>query len=156
SDISTGVPRELGRIIRHSLAKDPGQRYQTAIDLRNELAELQLDLSSGSLQAPVPHPRGGWSTRSIGIAAAVAIAAATVGYVVWRSWPSRPQSATSLNFAFQQLTTQSGIKQFPSLSPDGKWVVYEGHQAGNADIYLQSVGGQNPINLTKDSPDDDR
>ncbi len=27
--------------------------------------------------------------------------------------------------------------------------------AGNRDIYLQSVGGQNPINLTKDSPEDD-
>ena len=28
-------------------------------------------------------------------------------------------------------------------------------QAGNADIYLQSVSGQNPINLTRDSPEDD-
>ena len=33
--------------------------------------------------------------------------------------------------------------------------MYDGNQAGNSDIYLQSVGGQNPINLTKDSPDDD-
>jgi Tol biopolymer transport system component len=56
---------------------------------------------------------------------------------------------------FEQLTTQSGVKRFPSLSPDGKWVVYEGNQSGNADIYLQSVGGQNAINLTRDSPDDD-
>ena len=30
-----------------------------------------------------------------------------------------------------------------------------GNQAGNADIYLQSVGGLNAINLTKDSVDDD-
>src|SRR5947199_4225922 len=52
-------------------------------------------------------------------------------------------------------TTQAGLKQFPSISPDGKWVVYESNQAGNPDIYLQSVGGQNAINLTKDSPDDD-
>jgi serine/threonine protein kinase len=156
SDISSAVPRELGRIIRHSLAKDQAQRYQTTIDLRNELAELQQDLSSGSLQAPVPLPRGRWSTRSIGIAAAVAVAAAAVWYVLWWSRQSQPRSATPLSFAFQQLTTQNGIEQYPSLSPDGKWFVYEGNQAGNADIYLQSVGGQNAINLTKDSPDDDR
>jgi Tol biopolymer transport system component len=47
------------------------------------------------------------------------------------------------------------VEQFPSLSPDGKWIVYDGNQSGNSDIYLQSVGGQNAINLTKDSPDDD-
>ena len=57
--------------------------------------------------------------------------------------------------AFMQLTTQPGLEESPSLSPDGKWVVYDGNQAGNADIYLQSVGGHNAINLTKDSPEDD-
>src|SRR5262249_53459937 len=65
------------------------------------------------------------------------------------------RSPIARTVTFEQLTTQSGVKRFPSLSPDGKWVVYEGNQSGNADIYLQSVGGQNPINLTKDSPDDD-
>ncbi len=33
--------------------------------------------------------------------------------------------------------------------------MYDGNQAGNADIYLQSVGGRNAINLTKDTPEDD-
>ena len=166
SDVGAGVPRDLGRIIRHSLAKDPSQRYQTALDLRNELAELQQDLSSGSLPAPVPQARAGWSTRLIGAAAVVAIAVASAAvYGVWRSTAPR-RSTPAPSFAFQQLTTQTGIEQYPSLSPDGKWVVYEGNQTGgnvyqgnqpgNADIYLQSVGGQNPINLTKDSLDDDR
>jgi len=156
SDVSTGVPRDLGRIIRHSLAKDPSQRYQTALDLRNELAELQQDLSSGSLHAPVPQGRAGWSTRSIGAAAAVAIAVgAAVMFVVWRPGGASPRPATQENFTFDQLTTETGVRRYPSLSPDGKWVVYEGYQTGNADIYLQSVGGHNPINLTKDSLDDD-
>jgi Tol biopolymer transport system component len=157
SDISAGVPRDLGRIIRHSLAKDPAQRYQTAIDLRNELAELQQDLSSGSLPAPIGSTKARSNTRrwtAIGTAAAVAVILA-LGYAVWR-WRAAPiGSAIPRNVTFDQLTTQSGVKRYPSLSPDGKWVVYEGNQEGNADIYLQSVGGQNPINLTKDSPEDD-
>jgi Tol biopolymer transport system component len=41
------------------------------------------------------------------------------------------------------------------MSPDGKWVIYAGDTAGNRDIYLQSVTGTTPINLTKDSLDDD-
>ena len=156
SDVST-VPRELGRIIRHSLAKDPSQRYQTALDLRNELAELQEDLSSGSLQAPVAPSGAGWSARALGMGGTTAAALAMVlGYAVWRSAASPSRSAPSASYAFQQVTTQSGIEQYPSLSPDGKWVVYEGYQSGNADIYLQSVGAQNAFNLTKDSPDDDR
>src|SRR5206468_4817952 len=48
-----------------------------------------------------------------------------------------------------------GVEWFPSFAPDGKWIVYSGQQSGNRDIYLQSVGGQTAINLTKDSPADD-
>jgi Tol biopolymer transport system component len=47
------------------------------------------------------------------------------------------------------------VSEYPSLSPDGKWIVYDCDQTGNADIYLQGVGGLNSIDLTKDSPDDD-
>ena len=35
-------------------------------------------------------------------------------------------------------------------------MAYSGERSGNLDIYLQRVGGQNPINLTEDSPDDDK
>ena len=155
SDVGAGVPRDLGRIIRHSLAKEPSQRYQTALDLRNELAELQQDLSSGSLQARAP-ALARRRARSVGMAAALAVVVAgAASYAVWRLMSPRGGSSAPLNVAFTQLTTQSGVEEYPTLSPDGKWVVYSGNQAGNADIYLQSVGGQNPINLTKDSPDED-
>ena len=80
SDITADLPRELGRIIRHCLAKDPAQRYQTVIDLRNELAELQQDLSSGSLQAALPRSHAGWTSRQVaGLATAIAVAAAVMG-----------------------------------------------------------------------------
>ncbi len=38
------LPRHLGRIIRHCLEKDPKRRFQTALDLRNELEELQREM----------------------------------------------------------------------------------------------------------------
>src|SRR6185369_10491670 len=41
------------------------------------------------------------------------------------------------------------------LSADGTLLVYAGRGLGNWDIYLQRVGGKNPINLTKDCLADD-
>ena len=38
---------------------------------------------------------------------------------------------------------------------DGTWVAYAGDATGNRDIYLQSVTGQTPINLTQNSQADD-
>ena len=62
---------------------------------------------------------------------------------------------TTKNFSFTQLTYEPGTEFFPSLSPDGKTVVYASRASGNWDIYLLRVGGSNPINLTKDSTSDD-
>ena len=56
---------------------------------------------------------------------------------------------------FAQLTSAPGVEWFPSISADGKWIVYSGEQTGNRDIYLQRVGGEVPFNLTKDTPEDD-
>ena len=49
TDIREGVPRHLGRIIRHCLEKDPELRYQSAKDVRNELTGLQGEVKSGEV-----------------------------------------------------------------------------------------------------------
>ena len=134
--------------------KDPSRRYQTAADLRNELEELKHELDSGALVAADATPgssRFSIPWRSIAILLALASAAA----FAWLRLRSTDRPSALPERLFTQLTTQSAREQFPSISPDGKWIVYNGNQAGNSDIYLQSIGGQNPINLTKDSPDDD-
>ncbi len=45
------LPPELGRLVRRCLAKDPNRRYQSALDLRNELEEIRQDMQSGDLKA---------------------------------------------------------------------------------------------------------
>ena len=49
TDINPALPRDLGRIIRRALAKDPERRYQSAKDLRNDLEDLKASLDSGEL-----------------------------------------------------------------------------------------------------------
>ncbi len=43
------MPRHLGRIIRHCLEKDPERRFQSAKDVRNELAGLKDEVASGEV-----------------------------------------------------------------------------------------------------------
>lgn len=88
-------------------------------------------------------------------AAVVVVLAVIVGTVVFVVRAPRPRGesnqapAARVEATFTRLTTQSGVEQFPSLSPDGRWVVYTSGEPGSEDIYLQSVGGQTAINLTK-------
>jgi eukaryotic-like serine/threonine-protein kinase len=58
--------------------------------------------------------------------------------------------------AFAQVTDQPGGETQPSLSPDGKSVVYVKTVGSDTDLYLLRIGGRNPVRLTPDSPSDDR
>jgi non-specific serine/threonine protein kinase len=49
TDLNPGLPRHLGRIIRHCLEKDPEARYQSAKDVRNELKSLRREVDSGDV-----------------------------------------------------------------------------------------------------------
>jgi Tol biopolymer transport system component len=69
--------------------------------------------------------------------------------LAWWATRSFPQGS------FRQLTSAQTAELYSTLSPDGRWIVYSGEGTGNRDLYLQSTSGDTPINLTKDSPDDD-
>ncbi len=49
SSLNFQLPRHLGRILRHCLEKDLKRRFQSTLDLRNELAELQREIVTGEL-----------------------------------------------------------------------------------------------------------
>ena len=157
TDLNRSLPPELGRIIRHALVKDPHRRYQSATDLRNELEELKADLDSGVATAPVTPAKA--TIRSpfvIGAVGLMALGLAGIAaFVLWRKPPGSEPSPIPAPITVMQLTSRPGRELFPSLSPDGKWLIYNSGPTGNQDIVLQSVGGQNAINLTKDSEVDD-
>ncbi|MFL2858927.1 MAG: hypothetical protein ACJ0DK_11055 [Planctomycetota bacterium] len=51
-ELKPGLPRYLGRIISRCLEKSPDRRYQTALDLRNDLDQLRSEIESGVLAKP--------------------------------------------------------------------------------------------------------
>src|SRR4029078_7597476 len=70
-------------------------------------------------------------------------------------WAGAERPLQPLQPPFTRLTDLEGSETFPSLSPSGELFAYAKSAGGDADVYLQRVGGGNPINLTQDSPLDD-
>jgi Tol biopolymer transport system component len=150
TQVQPALSPDYDRIVRRCLAKDPARRYQTALDVRNELEDLQRQ-SATSAPQPVRGARTLSGSAAIAIAGAVILA---IGVAAWR-FGDRDPLPEPLPAGFQQLTSQPGGEMFARLSADGQWVVYTGEGQGNRDIYLQRIGGQTSINLTADSPADD-
>ena len=65
--------------------------------------------------------------------------------------PDNSASAPNRGHVRETHVGRAGIETSPSLSPDGKWIVYASG-GGQRNIQLQAIGGQVPIDLTKDEP----
>jgi serine/threonine protein kinase/Tol biopolymer transport system component len=146
---SGAPPPGIDRIVRHCLEKQPAERFQSARDLAFNLEAAFGSTASGSAgrAAPASRTKHFWP-----LLAGLALLAA--GFGVGRL--GRNHSAASPTPAlFTQITDLPGLERQPSLSPDGRSLLYVGDARGNDDIYLLRIGGRRPINLTEDSPLDD-
>jgi len=158
TEANQDLPRHLGRIIRRCLAKDPLRRYQVALELRNDLEVLKGEVDSG-VTLPVSAlgaRHTGRRSRAPWMAGAIVLVAgaAALGWLLRRAGPPAA-GPDSIQGAFSKITSEGRWVNHPSLSPDGKTVAYAGRSAGNWDIYVQRVGGQNPLNLTQAESSDD-
>ena len=142
----------MHRILQKALEKDPDERYHTMRDLGIDLRRLKHDTESAKL-APTATAVPARARRLPLLYALVGLVLAGGGWLLFRS--RTPADFAPLRLSFTQLTDQPGPGNFPSLSSDGKSFVYASRASGNWDIYLQRVGGKNPINLTEDSLADD-
>ena len=169
------LPPDLERIILKALEKDPDLRYQSAAEFRADLKRLKRDTGhqSGMHAAATPNPAisGEQATRQQSVTAITApqvkkrsvwplwlgigILASIVGYFLFKRTPSTDRAELPPQFTFTRVTDQGGQEADASISPDGHYLIYRSGSTGNYDIYLQRIGGRNPINLTKDSNVDD-
>lgn len=177
------LPPELDRVICRAIEKDPDLRYQSAADLRSDLKRLKRDMDSSrssmasGLSIPQAPGSGPLHTPSVAMAAAsstqkVSPARTSRNVAMWLAagfalgllsgillmkLKTHPPEIVKvpLQTEFIHVTDQPGIEGQPSVSPDDSYVVYVSSEAGNKDLFLLRVGGKNPLNLTKDNPEDD-
>jgi Tol biopolymer transport system component len=142
------LPRDLGRIVRRCLHKDPERRYQAAKDLRNDLEELKKEVDSGDLQLPVVgRPR----RRLVSIAMAVGLGVLALGIATYLLFFR--EGGAEEAWEIKPLTSFRGAELSPTLSPDGSLVAYEKSGPGGMDIYVMALAGGDPLKLTQSPPD---
>ncbi len=154
-ELNPSQPHQISRIVKRCLQKDPAKRLQSVLDVYNQLEELAEELKSGELLKSEGQTAAVVQKRTtIWIAlAAFALFAGMITYVVFRRENvKRPGIVVD---SFVQLTEEPDQELFPSISHDGKMILYASRAAGNWDIYQRRVGGTNAMNLTADSDAND-
>ncbi len=53
-EVRDDLPRHLARVVQHCLEKKPERRYQSALDVRNELDALRREVETGVLSGSIP------------------------------------------------------------------------------------------------------
>ena len=149
------IPHALDLIVHHCLEKSPDQRFQSARDLAfhlDSLAGASASQRSGTLALPAPRPR-----RGLRVAVPIAgLALAALAFEAGRrTGLASGGGARGAPLTFQQVTDHPGEEREAQLAPGGESFVFVSDSSGNADIYVQRVGGRNALNLTKDDPEID-
>lgn len=151
-DLGTKIPSGLEIIIDRCLQRDPAERFNDTRDLVHALQDL------GHAVARDEEASRGARFPNRGVprvhVALVAVALAAIGVSVWLL-ARRPETPIPPAAALVRLTDDRGQELFPSLSPDGRLLVYAAAPAGQWDIFLKRAAGQRAIDLTEDSVADD-
>ncbi|UCF66037.1 MAG: serine/threonine-protein kinase [Acidobacteriota bacterium] len=142
TELKRSLPRHTGRIVRRCLAKDPDRRYQTALELRNELEELKAEVESGMhAVGPVDDetsPRRSRVPVLIGAVAVMAMVAIAAILAIQR-WEGKGSPTT--RFLPTPITATSAWDADPVWSPDGKRIAFVRMESGNSDIYVKPIDG---------------
>jgi serine/threonine protein kinase/Tol biopolymer transport system component len=146
SEISPVTPPELDRLIARCLRKDVSRRSQNMSDVKLALEELRDESESGRLagRAMVSDSRSHrwlWPAVVLGCALVAALAA-TLFYS--RQRDARPQVPDLVRVSPDDGHAYSD----PAISPNGEFVAYISDRSGENEIWLQQIGGGEPLQLT--------
>ena len=136
-------PPYFAHVVERCLAKEPDDRWQTARDVK-------LELAFQSRAIPVVPPPAKRRRRLWLAAATASLAALAAAVVYYSSGQTAPFVAAFTSYPGNEVT--------PSFSPDGSQVVFawDGESGNNYDIYVKQIGPGSPRQLTKDPADEVR
>jgi Tol biopolymer transport system component len=151
------VPRLLESIIRKCLRKHAYERWQSLSDVKLILQDLAADADTTTREGGVAlAPQTRTNTRTwIPYAVAVATAGALLTVALQRAL--RPATAAPAVLPIvRMVTAEKGLSTSPALSHDGALLAFASDRAGqgNLDIWIQHIGGSEPLRLTSDPGDE--
>jgi eukaryotic-like serine/threonine-protein kinase len=164
SSINSEILSELDQILVKALEKDADLSYQTASDLRADLKRVKREVDSSpswSKSSSLTQSREAAKPRkNYLLFGFVFLFLALIGFGVWFfvSKTQNPQTREAtewVNAKHSQLTDSPWVEGYPSLSPDGKNIIFASDSNNDRNIFVQRVGGKNLTNLTPNSKEDD-
>ncbi len=137
------VPANVRGLLRRCLEKDHRNRLRDIgeariiLDAPAEPRELRSASDVAGRQAPML----AW--------AGIGLALLVVAFGGW--WLGQQGAAVPPSFdTFTHLTSSTGEETTPALSPDGASIAFASDIKGSWDIFVQRVGGQNPVLVAGD------
>ena len=121
SAVQKTSPAALDRLVRTCLAKNPDERFQSALDIKLELQWI-LQAPQSSVKSNAGSGKREWIAWAV--AAVIAIGAAA-GYMMTRPAAGRPVNASILPPEGVDLNT-AGRNGPPQISPDGTQIAFVG------------------------------
>jgi Tol biopolymer transport system component len=151
SELAPAVPRGLDRLIEKCLQKKRHDRWQHMADVKLIL-DLLRNLDSAALPAVHETRRRqfGWLTLWLAGLAGALLAVGTLHLIHGAGADTGPEATPRL------VTADNGLNVFPALSKDGTLLAFASDRGkqDNLDIWLQQIGGQEPIRITSDPADE--
>jgi Tol biopolymer transport system component/tRNA A-37 threonylcarbamoyl transferase component Bud32 len=151
SPLPAHVPASLRLIVSQCLARELGERYRAAGEVRAALQAVRSD-SVMPISAALPvtaHRRRPWVVGSLVVSM---LALAGTGVVLLNRRSIEPPVASTTSSGRLVLLVGSDRQAYdPALSPDGKMIAYvaEG-DAGRVDLVVSRVAGGGRVALTSD------
>jgi len=159
SEVQPLAPPALDRLVRGLLAKDPGERVQTAHDVKLQLAWIAEGGSQAGVPAPVTARRRRREGLAWALAGAAAIAAVAAAAALWL----RPAAAPRVVRFEIEGPPGSRSLQWPRLSHDGRTLAFSATDSnGTPRVWVRSldaleavpVAGTEGVQRAFWSPDD--
>src|ERR1700722_797418 len=145
------LPEKLAHVIERCLAPAPEDRWQSAVDVKNELMWAVKPMQGAALPDAARRTVGvrpGWGAILAAILAFVAV-------MFWRVKRDDVEMENPLAKAtFTRLTDYEGAELDAAISPDGKFVAFLSDRGGLFGVWLIQVGTGNAIRLTPESEDE--
>jgi Tol biopolymer transport system component/predicted Ser/Thr protein kinase len=141
----------LQSVLDRCLAKNPDERYDSMTDVAEALRSVK-----GGRQ---DHPLRGVSKLSAALVGGALVL--VLAFVLLYSERDSPGNDVTRLTNPLQVTSFTGVEDYPAWSPDGTTLAYAATTEanlfeGNWDIWVTQVPGEQPLNRTADNEGDDR
>ena len=148
--LPAGVPTQVRWLLNRCLAKEPARRYASTLDLARSLRQLAqhvVDLTSASGEMAVAARRlrgwrvagpAAWTVLLVLLLVSLRALYVDVGRVSVRGWSAAP------------FVTLLKTAEWPSWSPDGKSIAFQGWVEAEAgsQVWVQGIDAPTPVQLT--------